>query len=292
MAEGAGLGACVVCGECAAENAERARVHSNVRAFRDQAFWVWRCGSCASLHAAAAVALDHYYERYPFHDLPADVRLRTLYANQLKRLQRAGVRPGHDVIDYGCGEGAFVRFLRGAGYEQAAGYDPYSFPFADRAALERRYDCVVSQDCIEHVESPLELLDQFDELARPGSVIAIGTPDAGAIDLLRPDAFAHTLHAPYHRHILSQRALIEAGERRGWRLERVYRTMYSNTRVPFLNERFYRHYLAVTDDTLDALVEPVRVGPLVARLPETLFYGLFGSFLSRSTDIAVVFRKP
>jgi hypothetical protein len=91
---------------------------------------------------------------------------------------------------------------------------------------------------------------------------------------------------------LSRRALIQAGERRGFRLERVYRTMYSNTRVPFLNERFYRYYLAVTDDTLDALVEPVQATPLLRRLPLTLFYGIFGSFFSRNTDIAIVFRKP
>ncbi len=283
--------ACAVCGQSTQEGAERASVRSNVRAFRSECFSVWRCRACASLHASEPVQLARYYERYPFHALPPDFRLRALYANQLRRLRGAGLERDHRVLDFGCGEGAFVRFLRGSGYSRSEGYDPYSASFADGAALKRRYDCVVSQDCLEHVDSPLALLAQFDALTAPRGAIVIGTPDASAIDLSEPEAYAHTLHLPYHRHILSRGALIAAGERLGWRLERVYSTMYANTRLPCLNERFYRFYLTLTDDTLDALIEPVRIGKLLARLPLALFYGLFGSFLSRSTDITLVFRK-
>ena len=68
--------------------------------------------------------------------------------------------------------------------------------------------------------------------------------------------------------------------------------MYSNTRVPFLNEAFYLYYTRVCDDTLDALMEPVRAGALVLRAPITLFLGFFGSFLSRGTDVMAVFRRP
>lgn len=282
---------CVVCGHAAREGAERASVHSNVRAFRSESFSVWRCRACASLHASEAVELERYYERYPFHDLPSDFRLRVLYDSQLGRLRGAGVERDHRVLDFGCGGGAFVRFLREAGYAGAEGYDPYSKSFADGAVLRGGYDCVLSQDCIEHVESPLSLLAQFDALTRPGGKIVIGTPDASAIDLRAPEDYAHTLHVPFHRHILSRAALSAAGQRLGWRLERVYPTMYANTLVPFLNERFYRFYLTLTDDTLDALIEPVRFGKLLARLPQALAYGLFGSFFSRRTDITLVFRK-
>jgi 2-polyprenyl-3-methyl-5-hydroxy-6-metoxy-1,4-benzoquinol methylase len=292
MTEPFGDGACVVCESRPGNDVEDVCVRSNVRAFRQEQFRMWRCPTCASIHAADSVPLDHYYRGYPFHSLPEDARLRMLYSKQLGRLRRAGFTRTHRLLDYGCGDGAFVRFLRNSGYEQAQGYDAYSADFADRAVLRQKYDCVVSQDCLEHVESPLALLDEFHELTQPQGLLMIGTPDASAIDLARPDEYAHTLHTPYHRHILSRRALIEAGERRGFRLERVYPTMYSNTRVPFLNERFYRYYLAVTDDTLDALVEPVRAAPLLQRLPLTLFHGIFGSFFSRNTDIAIVFRKP
>ena len=267
-------------------------MRSNVRAFRDEQFRLWQCRACKSIHAAENVQLEHYYSAYPFHRLPADWRLQALYANQVKRLIRAGVEPKQSILDYGCGDGRLVQYLRSAGYDQAYGFDSYGQGYTDDAVLSRQYDCVVSQDCLEHVEAPLALLDTFHELTRSGGLIVIGTPDASAIDLSRADEYLHTLHAPYHRHILSRQALIEAGEQRGWRLETFYPTMYSNTRIPFLNECFYRYYLTLTDDTLDALVEPVRSAPLLARLPLTLFYGLFGSFWSRRTDVAVIFRKP
>jgi 2-polyprenyl-3-methyl-5-hydroxy-6-metoxy-1,4-benzoquinol methylase len=283
---------CAACnGEAGASGQQRVPVHSNVRAFRGEQFLLWQCPECESIHAAEQVELDRYYAGYPFHHLPTDGRLRALYANQLRRLRRAGLGPAHGVLDYGCGDGRFVQFLRENG-QRAEGYDPYCAAFADESVLGRQYEFVVSQDCLEHVESPLALLERIDQLALPDGKIMIGTPDASAIDMARPEEFAHTLHAPYHRHILSRRALIAAGTRLGWQLERFYPTMYSNTRWPFLNERFYRFYLSVTDGTLDALVEPVRAAPLLARLPLTLFYGLFGSFLSRYTDVAGIFRKP
>jgi SAM-dependent methyltransferase len=282
---------CAAC-EARSRRGDCVSVHSNVRAFRSEEFRLWRCPECESIHAADAVALDRYYEHYPFHDLPVDGRLRSMYGIQLRRLRRAGFEPSHGLLDYGCGEGRFVEFLRGKGYGHVEGYDPYCAEFADQGVLARKYDFVVSQDCIEHVESPLGLLGLLDGLVHPGGAIMIGTPDASAIDLSRPEAFSHTLHAPYHRHILSRRALVAGGSRLGWQLTRFYPTMYSNTRLPFLNERFYRYYLELTDDTLDALVETVRVVPLLARLPLTLFYGFFGSFFSRHTDVAAVFRKP
>ena len=287
------------CAVCSAETPEaqleEGRVRSNVRAFRDETFAFWRCPHCRSLHARDEVDLAHYYARYPFHDLPFDWRLWVMYERQLHRLRREGLDKSHHIIDYGCGGGFWVRFLRKRGYAHAVGFDEYSREFGDRSVLERQYDCVFSQDVIEHVPSPGALLDQFERLARPGALIAIGTPDAAAIDLSRTKAFEHTLHAPYHRHILSGAALRDAGKARGWSLERHYRTMYTNTLVPFLNERFYLHYTFVADGTLDALIEPVpllRLAGLIALAPLTFFWGLFGYFFPRGTDGMAIFRRP
>jgi SAM-dependent methyltransferase len=283
---------CAICGaECGSRLPEQAEVRSNVRAFRSQTFALWRCGTCASIHARDDADLEHYYRRYPFHALPKDRRLEILYSHQLSRLRRAGVGPEHRILDYGCGAGAFVEYLRKRGYHEAVGYDRYSPQFADIALLEQRYDCVVAQDVLEHVAEPRDLLDLFDQLARPSGVIAIGTPNAEAISLRMPEWYVHTLHAPYHRHIFSSRALIAAGTARGWTLERYYPTPYGNTVVPFLNSRFYLFYMQVGDDTLDWLIEPPRLAPLLARLPLTLFWGLFGALFAEDTDVMAVFRS-
>ncbi|MBM4362508.1 MAG: class I SAM-dependent methyltransferase, partial [Deltaproteobacteria bacterium] len=197
---------CVVC-ERQTDAPEDVPVRSNVRAFREERFAYWRCPGCGSLHARDDVDLARYYARYPFHDLPVDFRLHAMYANFAARMERAGVRRDARVLDYGCGGGALVRYLRSRGYTDVSGFDEYSRDFGDRAVLERRYDCIVSQDVIEHVAEPHALLESFERLAEPGGIIVVGTPNATAIDLARSEDFVHTIHAPYHRHILSRAAL-------------------------------------------------------------------------------------
>jgi len=268
--------------------AERGRTCSNVRAFRQASFALWRCRECGSIHAQDEVDLEFYYAHYPFFALPDDWRLRTLYDNQLRRLQRAGVGPEHRILDYGCGNGAFVRHLQTRGFRHAVGYDRYSAAFNDAQTLKDRYDCVISQDVLEHVISPAHFLDELGQLVVPGGVVALGTPNADAI---RMDRHVHALHAPYHRHIFSKRALISAGQERGWRVERYYPSQYANTLFPFLNSRFYLYYMSVCDDSIDCLMEAPRALPLLVRLPLTLFWGLFGFFFVEETDVMIIFRR-
>jgi 2-polyprenyl-3-methyl-5-hydroxy-6-metoxy-1,4-benzoquinol methylase len=266
-------------------------VRSNVRAFCDRKFAIWRCARCRSLHARDPVELEEYYAAYPFFALQADARLRVLYGNQLRRLERAGVRRSHELLDYGCGGGHFIEHLAACGYRRAHGYDRYASAFADPALLTRSYDCVLSQDVLEHVADPRALLCVLDSLCKPGGVIAIGTPNADAIDLAVPERYVHAIHLPYHRHILSRQALLIAASERDWQLVHYYPTQYANTAVPFLNSRFYRFYAEQLDGTLDCLLEPPRPAALGARLPEALFWAFAGGLSAEETDVMFVFRK-
>jgi len=284
-----------VCNVCepdgvAIAEAELADVRPNIRRLQNESFDVWRCPQCRSIHAREEVDLDLYYRDYPFLSAKMDWRSRAMYNNQLSRLKRAGLSRGARILDYGCGSGNFVRYLKSRGYAQATGYDAYSTEFRDASVLEQRYDCIVSQDVIEHVAAPWGLLQTFARLANPGGIVAIGTPDADAIDLTNPDAFKHTLHQPFHRHILSRQALLTAGQRLGWRLARYYPTMYANTLVPFINSRFGFHFMRCGDDTIDVLFSPIDYkNPKLWTLP-TLYFGLFGYFHAPRTDVMAVFH--
>ena len=130
---------CNVCGEDTSDP-ETGEVRSNVRKFAHEKFALWRCAACKSIHARDEVDLAHYYADYPFHKLgnqETDWMLRAMYKSQLERLEGAGFSKGKSLLDYGCGSGAFLRFLHDAGYRHAVGYDAYSEPFADEQGIHR-----------------------------------------------------------------------------------------------------------------------------------------------------------
>ena len=268
-------------------------VRSNVRRFQGKTFPVWRCQDCGSIHAAREVDLDACYQDYPFHTSSRlDWRLRLLYRNQLRRLKAAGLRRDMRLLDYGCGSGSFVAYLRKRGYRGAVGYDPFHPEFSSHTILWPAFDMVLAQDVIEHNVNVVGSVRDLTRLLVPGGALIIGTPDAAAIDLAAPEPFVHALHQPFHRKILSLRALLVLGYRNGLALERLYRTMYVNTRIPFLNERFMAHYVGCSDDTLDAAFEPVQPSNRRLWTWRSVFLAVFGSFFSRHTDVTAVFRRP
>ncbi len=284
---------CNICFEStASRRANKATVSCNMRRFRGETFTVWRCSHCQSIHAIEDVDLEHYYHGYAFHHLELDWRMRAMYKVQLKRLRQSGLHPTDALLDYGCGGGLFVRYLHSRGIEDVNGFDAYDKDFNDRSVLDRMYSCVLSQDVIEHVAEPWDMLRELDGLTKSGGIVAIGTPNATGIDLRRPEDFIHTLHQPYHRHILSRDVLINSGKTMGWQFQRYYPTMYNNTLVPFVNQRFATHYLKCFGNTLDAFSDGVRKDSLRFYAPDTVFYAFFGYFLAPSTDGMAVFRKP
>ena len=280
---------CVVCQARRTPRAERALVRSNVRRFTRERFALWRCGSCASIHADQAIDLGPYYRAYPMHSVDLDWRARAAYRVQLRRLVNAGFRRDHSLLDYGCGSGAFVQFLQKSGYRHCVGYDSYNPAFAEESLLGGQYDCVLSQDVLEHVEDPWPLLAVLRRLMAPCGLLAIGTPNASAIDLTRPEAYVHTLHQPYHRHIFSRTALLAVGSTVDLSLLHYYSHSYINSAIPFINHRFLIHYLRCQDNTFDAAFEPVRPS-LRLISPLGLFWGLFGSRLAPETDGMALYR--
>lgn len=285
------LEACCVCGASSHSDGgvETAAAPSNVRALGKTRFRVWRCPSCRSIHSGEQVDLDSAYRLYPFHKMKLDGVLRLAYRRLTRRLSQAGLKAGARALDYGCGGGSLVQYLRERGYD-AVGYDAFSPRYSDPAPLDARYDLVISQDVVEHVEDPIEMIARLAALCRPGGLVAIGTPNAAAIDLGDADRYVHSLHQPYHRHILALPALQEAGRNSGLEIERTYLDGYMN--LPVISLKFLHYYMNCFDGTLDVLFERPLNSARLWLSPETGFYLLFGYWLDDRSEAFVVFRKP
>src|SRR5262245_6429779 len=111
---------CNICGETS-NQVEHGAVKSNCRKFGDQRFALWRCPKCSSVHAASDVDLDEAYRDYAYHAITKDASMQWLlqlgYRNLLARLRSVGLRPGHTVLDYGCGSAGFLMYARSKGFQ-------------------------------------------------------------------------------------------------------------------------------------------------------------------------------
>jgi SAM-dependent methyltransferase len=269
---------------------DKAQIPGIVRAFQHQTFTVWRCESCGSLHSKEDVNLPHYYEGYPFAQHKLDFWSRVAYRKRTRDLVKQGIQKHHRILDYGCGAGVFVQYLRDQGYAHAVGYDPYVPAFAEPARLKEQYDAVLAQDVIEHADDPRVMLQEILDCLKPEGLLYLGTPLANRIRLKQHERFAMSLHQPYHRHIFSLNALLEMTRSHGLRVTGLSQRHCTDTLTPTVNTRFLHEFIRAGGNVVDAGFEPPPPD-LFKRHPKLLLFAFFGYFFSQRSELSGYFRK-
>ena len=161
---------------------------------------------------------------------------------------------------------------------------------ARQVVWRRKYDYIVSYDVIEHVAEPRDTLKELLDYLRPNGKLLVGTPNASALSLSDPARFAMELHQPYHRHILSEDALLDLAREIGFRATMVTHRFYFDTPIPPVNTRFIWSYVREMGNCIDTVVEPLQPAKLF-RSPKLLFYGFFGYFFPVKTSLNAIFEK-
>ena len=264
----------------------------HVRAYEGESFRVWRCRECRTIHCLEEVDLAHYYAHYPFTAMNLTWPFRIFYRHLTRRLMKHGFTRRHSLLDYGCGNGTFVQYLRSRGFDRAHGYDPYgrSDRTGDPAILRHGpFDFVLLQDVLEHVEDPLALLTELNEWVAPGGGVYVGTPNADHIDLAHPEGFWNEVHVPYHLHIYARQTVEEMGRRLGWTPIGFFGRAYHDRPWFGLNNRAAKQYQRLVGGSLDAVLEPIRLLKALTS-PRFLFYSCVGYWLSFRSDMAIVFK--
>ena len=102
---------CVICGNLG-QPKEIGSARSNVRSIRDQTYSLWRCAKCESLHCEAVSNYSALYQEYPLRKQRLDYFLSAWYGVILKRLISVGLHQENSILDYGCGTGVFLDYLK------------------------------------------------------------------------------------------------------------------------------------------------------------------------------------
>lgn len=172
-------------------------------------FALWRCPTCGLGHThPQPVDIARYYgatyhggRHGPTGPLALRRRLRFLRSS-------AGAAQGRQLVDVGCGDGAFLVAARDAGW-QVAGTELNTGLARQRGLrveAELRelkelapFDTVTLWHSLEHMPDPRSLLEDVAQMTVPGGVLLVAVPNAGGAQarLFRE----HWLHVDAPRHL-------------------------------------------------------------------------------------------
>jgi SAM-dependent methyltransferase len=287
---------CLICGynTTTPASSELGRARGNTQRFKSAIFTLWQCPRCKAIHAVDAVDMADIYSDYPLNrERTLDVFARGTFRNLLRRLTGNGLQRNHRVLDYGCGNGVYIDYLKEEGFVDVHGYDPFVPEYADSSVLNPgSYDCVIANDVIEHVDDPRAMMQACANLVKPGGLLYVGTADAEGVDNMA-DLQRHImrLHQPFHRVILTPQSLSSLGEELGLENVQAYRRSYMDTLMPFSNYRFLDEFNKAHGHILDQALAP-DAARIILRKPSLLVYAFFGYFMPSAIEPAVLWRVP
>jgi SAM-dependent methyltransferase len=203
------------------------------RGFR---FVVERCVKCTHEFVNPQPSLEELQPFYPddYESWDSDRILEQGVERELQlatasgTLRHVGIRPGMDVLDFGCGAGLFLEVATRlkanvVGVDmgepntrrlKARGLDVFRGTLGEYIAQGRpqRFDGISSSHVFEHLHDPVEALQQLKQLLKPDGLIWIGVPNAAnwGYRVLRDKWYA--TQVPRHLHHftpLSLRTMID-----------------------------------------------------------------------------------
>lgn len=163
-----------------------------------QGFRLARCSRCGlELHSprppaddlARALYTDEYHRA---HEATVSPVQRAMFGRQLDRLERLTGHRG-DLLDVGCGAGAFLRFASERGW-RVFGMDIVLSPLAAGSATglwrgplesidfgDRKFAAVRFNQVLEHTPDPLVQLRRARELLDEGGVLLVAVPNLAGV---------------------------------------------------------------------------------------------------------------
>lgn len=197
----------------------------------------FRCPHCSGYYhreEVAACYADTYFDesgKPSFAGRAAGKILEAFLFLRERKIRRFIFSKSASVLDYGCGNGKLVAFLKRRGFS-VEGYDPSpsAVSLAARADLpvfgtipEKRYDLIMFWHSLEHSDQPLaDFKNLHAHLADRGRVL-IAVPNGDSLEAKLTGESWFCYDWPFHRVHFNERALASLLEASGFRILSVDR---------------------------------------------------------------------
>ncbi len=268
---------------------EFGQARGNTSHFKSKRYSLWKCSRCRTIRVLDEVDFEAIYAVYPLKKRTLDAFAKGSFASLLKRLRHSGLSKKHRILDFGCGNGIFVSYLRGLGYQHVDGYDPFEEGFQNKPP-RAAYDFIICNDVIEHCDDPHELIGKCADSLAPEGTLYVGTSDSEDVDMQNLEPHLMRLHLPYHRVLFTEESLHFIAREAGFDVKASWRRSYMDTWRPFCNYRFLDEFNAAVDHEMDKAFEPSAAWAML-RKPSLWFYAFFGKLFPTANEPAVALKK-
>lgn len=209
--EGRLPGACPVCGKVGPREWLRGpdRFHG-----RREPYTLLRCGGCSLVWLSdpprPAEMYRHYTEAY--HNLIAaagDNPARWAFRKEVvAKHKQSGA-----LLDLGCSSGAFLAYMRGAGWQLSgiemsadeakvaaakSGASVFVGDIPDAQFAPQSFDAITCFDVLEHVFEPRAVMTKVAEWLKPGGIFYILVPNVDSAEARVFGSYWHGLELPRH----------------------------------------------------------------------------------------------
>lgn len=218
------------------------------------------------------------------------------------------VKPGDDVLEIGCGKGAFAKLIPCHSYlglefsnearllAQKAGVTVVNQSIQEHSVKNAEtYDVVCSFQVLEHVSELRSFIESAVACLKPGGSLVVSTPSADSFAALVPNFI---LDMPPHHvtrwsdasyRFLAARFNLELVQLWHEPLQHVHRGLFAQTMLSSAILSLFRSKNLVWDDSIAGkLVSHFCLLP--AKLGSLLLTGCFSR--ARGVSVTAVFRKP
>jgi hypothetical protein len=134
-----------------------------------------------------------------------------------------------NYLEIGVGSGKLFHYIKDR-FNLSYGVEPANWKPSDINIVEDindlpqdiRFDFIILQDVIEHLENPIEMLKKIKELSSSGAIIGSCFPNRDAlISRIKKDKWS-MIRPVGHLHFFSSKSIEKMFENSGWKLKKKY----------------------------------------------------------------------
>lgn len=189
--------------------------------------WMMRCPACGSLFPDAWPGAAGAYERYYTLASPPSgwrrVAQRLAEFTRRDYLDRRTPLGARRLLDYGCGDGRYLRRMAGQGrtcfgveaMRVAGGVSAWTWLDAGEIAEAGSFDWITLGHVLEHLDDPAAVVGMLRGCLSSGGGMWIATPNARSFIMAIAGGWSRDVDYPRHREIFSRAGIEQLAAKAG-----------------------------------------------------------------------------